>query len=240
LAAGPDNLPAVEAQGGERREGLGGELGPLPGGHHGLSREQIVDSQRERLLAAVAHEVAAHGYRATTITEVVKLASVSTRDFYEHFEGKEECFLAAFEAVRDYLEELLAAAVAEQPDWPHQVIVALRTALGFFAAEPDLGRLALVEPVSATPTIAIRFREAVLACVPALARGRAELADGDSLPPSTEDSLLGGIVSLVTRSILAGNTQRIPELLPDLVEFTLSPYLGAKRAAELAADSRGH
>jgi AcrR family transcriptional regulator len=57
-----------------RKEGPG-ELGPLPGGHHGLSRAQILESQRERLLAAMAHEVAAHGYRATTITEVVKFAS---------------------------------------------------------------------------------------------------------------------------------------------------------------------
>src|SRR5215213_9602197 len=98
------------------------ELGPLPGGHHGLSREQILDSQRERLLAAIAHEVATRGYRATTITGIVKTASVSTRDFYEHFEGKEECFLAAFDAVRDHLEELVIEAAAEQPDWPHEVI----------------------------------------------------------------------------------------------------------------------
>jgi AcrR family transcriptional regulator len=200
------------------------ELGPLPGGHHGLSREQILDSQRERLLSAVAHEVAARGYRATTITEVVKLASVSTRDFYEHFEGKEDCFLAAFEAVRDYLEKMLTAAVADEPDWAHQVIAALRAALGFFASEPDLARLCLLEPVSATPTIAIRFREAVLACVPPLAHGRAELA--------------GGVVSLATRSILAGETEKLPALLPDLVEFTVSPYVGSARAAELAAEAR--
>ena len=127
---------------------------------------------------------------------MVKLASVSTRDFYEHFEGKEECFLAAFDAVRDHLEELIAEAAAAEPDWPHQVIAALRAALDFFAAEPDLARLCLLESVSATPTIAIRFREAVLACVPALARGRAELADPDSLLPETESSILGGIVSL--------------------------------------------
>ena len=215
-----------------------GELGPLPGGHHGLSREQILDSQRERLLAAMAHEVAARGYRATTITEVVKFASVSTRDFYELFESKEECFLAAFDAVRDHLAELISAAAASEPDWPHQVIAALRAALEFFAAEPDLARLCLLESVSATPTIAIRFREAVLACVPALARGRAELADPDSLLPETESSIIGGAVSLATRSILAGETEKLPELLPDLVDFTLSPYLGAERAAELAAGLR--
>jgi AcrR family transcriptional regulator len=214
------------------------ELGPLPGGHHGLSREQILESQRERLLAAMAHEVSARGYRATTITEVVKFASVSTRDFYELFDGKEECFLAAFDAVRDHLTELITAATADEPDWPHEVVAALRAALEFFAAEPDLARLCLLESVSATPTIAIRFREAVLACVPALARGRAELADPDSLLPETENSIIGGAVSLATRSIVAGETEKLPDLLPDLTEFTLSPYLGAKRGAELAARSR--
>jgi AcrR family transcriptional regulator len=213
-----------------------GELGPLPGGHHGLSRAQIAESQRERLLAAIAQEVAANGYRATTITAVAKLASVSTRDFYGLFESKEECFIASFDAVRDHLEALLIAAIAEEPDWPHQVIAALRAALDFFAAEPVLARLCLVEPVSATPAIAIRFREAVLACVPALARGRAELDAPDSLPQSTEDSLIGGVVTLATRTVLAGRTERLPELLPDMVEFTLGPYLGIRRTAKLAAE----
>ncbi len=210
------------------------ELGPLPGGHHGLTREQIADSQRERLLAAIAQEVAANGYRATTITDVVKLASVSTRDFYELFDGKEQCFLAAFEALRDHLEDLVAEAAAGADDWPHQVVAALRAALDFFAADPDLARLCLLESVSATPKIAIRFRESVLAGVPALARGRAELADPDSLLPETEDAILGGIVSLATRSIVAGEAEKLPALLPDLVDFALSPYLGAKRAATLA------
>jgi AcrR family transcriptional regulator len=223
---------------GDGRAERRGELGPLPGGHHGLSREQILESQRERLLAAMAHEVSARGYRATTITEVVKYASVSTRDFYELFGGKEECFLAAFDAVVDHLAGLISAATADEPDWPHQVIAALRAALDFFAAEADLARLCLLESVSATPTIAIRFREAVLACVPALARGRSELADPDSLLPETESSIIGGAVSLATRSIIAGDTEKLPDLLPDLADFTLSPYLGAERGAELAAGSR--
>lgn len=213
-----------------------GELGPLPGGHHGLSREQIADSQRERLLAAMAHEVATRGYRATTITEVVKFASVSTRDFYEHFDGKEECFLAAFDAVADHIGTLITEAARPEADWPGEVIAALRAGLEFFATSPDLARLCLLESVSATPTIAIRYREAVLAAVPALARGRAELGDPDSLLPEAESSIIGGAVSLATRSIITGKTKKLPELLPDLVDFTLSPYVGADRAAELARE----
>jgi AcrR family transcriptional regulator len=214
------------------------ELGPLPGGHHGLSRAQIADSQRERLLAAMAHEVASRGYGSTTITEVVKFASVSTRDFYEHFDGKEQCFLAAFDAVASHIETLITEAAAREPDWPHEVIAAQRAALHFFAAEPDLARLCLLESVSSTPSIAIRFREAVLAGVPALARGRAELSEDDALLPDAESSIIGGAVSLATRSIITGKVSELPELLPDLVDFTLTPYLGAERAAELARESR--
>jgi AcrR family transcriptional regulator len=213
------------------------DLGPLPGGHHGLTREQIVDSQRERLLGAIAEEVAANGYRATTITDVVKSASVSTRDFYELFTGKEECFLAAFDALRVHLQELIEAAVAEEDDWPHQAIAALRVSLDFFAAEPDLARLCLLESVSATPQIAVRFREAVLACVPALAQGRAELDDPDTMLPETEDAILGGIVSMATRSIAAGDAEDLPKLLPDFADFALTPYLGAERAARLSEES---
>jgi AcrR family transcriptional regulator len=209
----------------------------LPGGHHGLTREQIADSQRERLLAAIAEEVAAKGYRATTVTGVVKRASVSTRDFYELFDGKEECFLAAFDVLRDHLEDLISEAVAAESEWPQQVIAALRAALEFFTAQPDLARVCLLESVSATPAIAIRFREAVLACVPALAQGRAELDDPDLLLAETEDAILGGIVSLATRTIVAGNAEKLPQLLPDMVDFALSPYLGAEQAAQLAATS---
>jgi AcrR family transcriptional regulator len=227
----------MQGDGDGRRE-QPGELGPLPGGHHGLSREQILESQRERLLAAMAHEVAARGYRATTITEVVKFASVSTRDFYGHFESKEACFLAAFNAVRDHLTELIATAAATEPDWPHQVIAALRAALDFFAAEPDLARLFLLESVSATPTIAVRFRQAVLTAAPPLALGRSELAEPDSLLPETESSIVGGMVSLATHSIVAGEAEKLPELLPDLADFALTSYLGAERAGKLVAALR--
>jgi AcrR family transcriptional regulator len=225
----------VAEEQGDRRDGTH-EFGPLPGGHHGLSRRQIIDSQRERLFAAITHEVAQRGYPAVTMRGLSRLAGVSSRDFYEHFDDKEECFLAAFDAIRDYLEARIAAAVADEPDWPHQLVAALRVTLDFFAGDPDLARFGLVETVGATPRIAIRFREAVLACLPALARGREETPEGPSLSPNTEDSVIGGIISLISGSVLAGEAENLMAVLPDLTEFALSPYLGAERAAGLAAD----
>lgn len=209
------------------------ELGPLPAGHHGLSREQVLESQRERLLAGIAHAVAERGYRATTINEIVAAATVSSRAFYENFASKEECFLAAFDAVVDHLRDQLATAAGTQEDWPHRVIAALRAALDFFEAEPELARLCIVEPITATPVIAAHFRETVVACIPYLEPGRAERGDSEPMPKSTEDSLLGGLVVLTSRAIVA-EAAPLPDLLPDLVEFVLSPYLGPGTARDLA------
>jgi AcrR family transcriptional regulator len=220
-----------------RRESPGSDLGPLPGGHHGLSPEQVAESQRERLLAAVAHVVAERGYRAATITDIVKAASVSSRAFYENFSSKEECFLAAFDAVVDHLRELLAAAARPCPSWPDSVIAVLRAAVAFFAAEPELARLCLIEPITASPSIATRFRAAVLSCIPYLQPGRAERPEGAALPDSTEDLLLGGLIVLIARSLLAGEADSLPARLPDLIDFALSPYLGSERAKQLAAEA---
>jgi AcrR family transcriptional regulator len=192
-----------------------------------------MESQRERLLAGIAQAVAANGYRATTITQIVKTASVSSRAFYELFESKEECFLEAFDIVVAHLEVLAIEAAREEPDWSHQVIAALRAALRFFAEEPDLARLCLVEPVTATPVIATRFRDVMIDKSRALEPGRREREEDEELPDSTEDSLLGGLIALVSRSILSGAADSLEHLLPDLVDFVLSPYLGPERARQL-------
>ncbi|NBS97405.1 MAG: TetR family transcriptional regulator, partial [Betaproteobacteria bacterium] len=49
---------------------------------------------RHRLLDAMAQSVALNGFANTTITDVVTLARVSRRTFYEHFGTREACLIA--------------------------------------------------------------------------------------------------------------------------------------------------
>ncbi|HEU4392790.1 MAG TPA: TetR/AcrR family transcriptional regulator [Solirubrobacterales bacterium] len=210
------------------------ELGPLPAGRHGFSREQVAHNQRERLIAGLASAVAEHGYNAVTITHITKAARVSRRVFYENFAGKEECFLAAFDVVVAHVGELVGEAVEAAPDWPHQAIAAARETLSFLAAEPDLARLCLVESQSAGPVVAQRFHAAVGELVPPLQRGRGERAADRELPASTEESTIGALVSLAARKAAAGEAERLEDLLPDFTEFILSPYLGPAEAERLA------
>jgi len=214
------------------------ELGPLPAGRHGYSREQVAHHQRERLIAGLAAAVAKRGYAAVTLADIVREAKVSRRVFYANFEGKEQCFLAAFEVVVDHLRELVGEAVEAVEGWPRQAIAATRAALRFLAAEPDLARLCLLESRGAGPAVNARFNEAVAELAPLLARGRAERPAGERpLPGSTEDSTLGALVSLVHRKVATGEPERLEELLPECAELVLLPYLGPAEAARLAREA---
>ncbi len=210
------------------------ELGPLPAGRHGYSREQVAHHQRERLIAGLAEAVAEKGYAAVTLSDIVKHAKVSRRVFYANFEGKEQCFLAAFEVVVDHLRELVAEALDGVDGWPQQAIAATRATLAFLSSEPDLARLCLVESRGAGPAVTARFNEAVGEMAPLLRQGRAERPEAARLPDSTEDSTIGSLVSLASRKVAAGEAKQLEELLPDCSELVLLPYLGPTEAARLA------
>jgi AcrR family transcriptional regulator len=213
------------------------ELGPLPAGRHGFSPEQVAAHQRERLIAGLAASVGKIGFQAVTIGHITSEARVSRRAFYQHFDSKEACFFAAFDIVVGHLGELVRAACEPVQDWPHRVVAGLRSALEFFAAEPALARLCLVESVNAGPAVADRFQEEISAVGALLAAGRGERSNPRPLPASTEESLVGALVSMLSRSIAFADPARVTELLPDFVEFVLMPYLGPEEAHRLALES---
>jgi AcrR family transcriptional regulator len=213
------------------------ELGPLPAGRHGYSREQVAHHQRERLIAGLAAAVAEKGYSAVTLSDITQHAKVSRRVFYANFESKEQCFLAAFDVVVDHVQELIGEAVEGISEWPQQAIAVTRAVLAFLSSEPDLARLCLVESRGAGPAVTARFNEAVGEMVPLLQLGRAERTTERPLPDSTEDSTIGSLVSLTYRKVAAGEAEWLEDLLPDCAEFVLSPYLGPVEAARLAREA---
>ena len=77
----------------------------LPRGRHGLPRELVERSQRERLLAAVVRVTVANGYESTTVGDILGEAGVGRESFYELFDDKLDCTLAAHKILVDDLEE---------------------------------------------------------------------------------------------------------------------------------------
>ena len=89
----------------------------LPRRPHKSVREELRASQRGRLICAIADSVSANGYPATSVADIIALAGVSRRTFYEHFEDKEACFLALFAAASDGLVESISEQVATDLPW---------------------------------------------------------------------------------------------------------------------------
>jgi AcrR family transcriptional regulator len=206
----------------------------LPPGRHGLSRDFVSESQRERLLNGVVEAVVEHGYNATTIAQLIEAAQVSRRTFYEHFEDKEACFLAAYEMIAAHVAGALREAAA-QPDWPERVRAELAALLGTFAADPVVARFVLLEPLAAGGAVAERHR-ASLRCFAALLRPEAP-AKADAVAEAREQALVGGISTLIVRRLKAGEGGSLEELLPDLHELVLTSYLGRRKAQRAARAS---
>ncbi len=222
----------------ESAEGYPPELARLPPGRHGLPREFVVHNQRERLIAGIAEAIAENGYSGTTIAHITRHAAVSRRTFYEHFSSKDECFVAAYDTVMEQLRERVSAGFEEAGDWPHAVKAGIGAMLGFLAAEPHLARLCMVEALVAGPVVVERYDAAIQSFVPYFQSGREGRPKEvlDRLSETTEEALVGGMVSLISRRIIAGKAEDLEQLLPDLVEFTLTPYLGSEEAAKIAKE----
>ena len=230
--------PAKRDEPTDGAEGYPPELARLPPGRHGLPREFVTHNQRERLIAGLAEAVAENGYSGTTIAHITRHAAVSRRTFYEHFSSKDECFVAAYDTVMAELRERVSEGFEEADDWAHGVRSGIAAMLAFLAAEPQLARLSMVEALVAGPVVIEHYDAAIQSFVPYFRSGREGRPPEvlARLSPTTEEALVGGMVSLISRRIIAGKAEDLEELLPDLVEFTLTPYLGSQEAAEVARE----
>jgi AcrR family transcriptional regulator len=205
----------------------------LPRGRHGLSREFVAQNQRKRLLASIAESLHEHGYDKTTVSLITTAARVSKSDFYRHFSSKDACFFAAYDDAVERLRKQVLAACSARADWADGVCTALSAALVFLAREPAHADLLLVEGLRAGPGICDRYQAAVQSFVPHLRDGAPAPAIGGRSPEGIDDAVVGGIASLLSRRVLAGEAEDLERFFPDVAEFTLTPFLGSAEARRI-------
>jgi AcrR family transcriptional regulator len=209
----------------------------LPRGRHGLSPEFVAQNQRARLIAGLTQALYEVGYQKTTVSLIGQRAAVSKSDFYKHFESKDECFIAAYDAAVERIRETVAAAceTAEGKAWPLRVRDAIEALLATFTAEPALACITLVEGLRAGRDVYDRYQAAVDSFVGYLRSGAPPTPEGTDVPAATDEAVVGGIASLLGRRVLAGEAERLDGLLPEIVEFALGAYLGAEEARRIVS-----
>jgi AcrR family transcriptional regulator len=211
--------------------------GRFPAGVRTLPADLVKAVQRERLLAAMIDTVTASGYNTLTVQNVLTRAGISRPTFYEQFEDKEDCFLAAFDAAAGRLRDRIAAAVADAgSSWQSQLRSGIAELLGYVADEPQEARMVIVEARASSPA-GLRRRDELLdhfaSCIDALVR-----EDLDE-PPSAiaAAGVAGGIEAVLYARVQKGETEDLDALLPSLMYFAVLAYAGRDAAGEELDDA---
>ena len=132
----------------------------LPRGRHDLTREQVEEDQRLRILVGFAGAMADDGYANTPVAAVLRHAGVSRETYYRLFTDKLDGFLAAFDLVSEVLVAELAQAVDGTGEPIDRAVRGVERYLSVIAAHRGEARLFLVEAYAAGP-VAIERRTAV-------------------------------------------------------------------------------
>jgi AcrR family transcriptional regulator len=225
---------AAKPSPGRGEEAGGGDLPPSP--------------QRERVLDAVERLAAERGLAGATIEAIVKAAGVSSVTFYELFEGREECFVAAFDRAVDAAAAELAGAVS--PDraeaiagdgaggeltWPERIATGLRALIELIAANPGRARLCLVEAQTGGPQLSARFEATLDRVAAQLREGRALETAPAELPATHEEATAGALAWLLREGLERGGEEAPAALYPELIDIALAPYLEGDGRAETTA-----
>jgi AcrR family transcriptional regulator len=190
-----------------------------------LPPEFIAAHKRRRMIDAMAELCAEQGYEATKIADVVRRARVARKTLYDNFSGKEELFLAAFDsavteagaAVSEACEPIAAA------EWEERTEAGLRALLEYVAAHPAQARLCLVEAPAASTASSARYDAVVDGYIERL---REAAPPGAGRPATLVEALVGGTLWIAQRHVRRGGAEDAVDLLPELLEFVISPYRG--------------
>lgn len=213
---------------------LPAHLSPAPAGRQRLDPEVRADHQRRRIAAAAVDVFAARGYRDAGAEHIAAAARVGVSTFYAVFAGKEECFLWAYEATVASWRERIAAAIPPAAPWGEQALAALRELLALVDAEPASARLLLLEAQTAGAAALARHEGTLASLPPLLLRARGLNPAAAELPDTLELATVGGVAWLLQER-LGGRAGGGGELLAELVEIVVVPYLGEAEAARLLA-----
>jgi AcrR family transcriptional regulator len=213
----------------------------LPRGRHGLPRELVVRSQRERLLAAVVRVTADKGYEGTSVADILDEAGVGRESFYELFDDKRDCILVAHAILVDHLEASVKAAYDEPGPWVERVRKSIAAMLEWFAADPAAARVTVVELAAIGAVSRERFQEDFRRFIKLLEDGRDETEPGPDRPHAPELAIGAGFAR-VYEEVVRGRAAELPRLLPELTYEMLVPFVGEeaakteqRRAAETVA-----
>ena len=196
-----------------------------------IGRGRIGELQRARILGAMVELVREQGVGNVTVAHIVARSGVSRRTFYELFQDREACFLAAFDhAVQQTAERVGPVYVAGGVVWRERVRAGLGALLGFIDEEPAVGALCVVDALAGGPVALERRAGVIGVLVEVVHEGRFEVGAGRVPQRLAAEGVVGGVLSVIHGRLLAQDPEPLVKLLNPLMAMVVLPYLGPAAA----------
>jgi AcrR family transcriptional regulator len=198
---------------------------PLAPGRPRMASEEVLHTQRLRILLATAALASENGYPATTIVEITKRAGVDGRAFYRQFANKQEAFAAVHELFFQHLVALTASAFFTGESWPERIWKAVETFAGVLHSNPTLAYFEFVESHAVGPLAMQRFNDATAAFTIFLQEGFQQRHEKP--PPQVAlEAIVATSFELFYLQIRRQIDVPLAGLTPQLTRLSLVPFLG--------------
>jgi AcrR family transcriptional regulator len=198
------------------------------------SRDEVGEVQRARIVAGAIEAMAEGSYGGLTVTRVIARAKISRRTFYELFEDREDCFMAAFEEALARVQAPVVGAYGKGGrSWRDRIGAALDALLWFFDEQPAFARLLIVDALAAGPAVLERRARVLGVLVRAVDRGRKESKGGRDPGPLVAEGVVGAVFAVLHTRLQetpAAGRRRLSALAGPLMGMIVLPYLGAAAA----------
>jgi AcrR family transcriptional regulator len=183
---------------------------------------RVAEHQKARLEGAMVEAVARHGYAGTTLRELVALAGVSKTTFYEHFDSKQDCFLATFDEIVAILSERVTQAYRTEGDFRGRLVTALTAFMNLAVEEPAAASLTAVESLT-LGAAGVAHRERASAAFEALIQQSFDHSPSEHVvSEETVRAIVAGVRGVAYRRLRAGHAEELPELVETLIDWALS------------------
>ncbi len=197
-----------------------------------LSREEVREGQRARIMRAAARVVAEQGFGGTSIALVIETAGVSRATFYDLFENFEQCFLAMVDAAMRRATARIAEAFAQHATWQERALAGLATLLRALDADPYLARVCLVETLGAGQA-ALEYHARELELLKHMVDDAAGPARaGRHSSAMSAEAVVTSVAGILHRRVVSGEAPPFVDLLVPLVSLALEPYLDPRAVAQ--------
>jgi AcrR family transcriptional regulator len=206
-----------------------------PMGARTISRAELAVHQRERVISTVIPVFAKRGYQATSVDDLLAAGRVGVGNFYSLFEGKEDCFLAAFESIVVSARVQIGQAVSTTDGWAEKTFLGLRELVSLILADRRSARVVLIEALPAGPEATRRYSTLLDSAAGWLRRGRSLSPEGESLPPTFERFVIAGLAYYLQQRLFTGETLEFEGLFDEICSAVLAPLVDAEELRRLRA-----